>query len=222
MSTKPQAENSSKGTWKGPMLAFAGGALAGLLILPFLPSREPSPSETGTEATVPQGRPIVDLDERASTSTEPSGTSSATPANIDRNGFQSVGFDVLAGFTLTGQARLPGTTAGDMQSPSIPDHILALDGERLAIEGFMLPIRIDRETREVREMFLMKDHSLCCFGEEPEANEFIYVQLEKGTGVPVLTELPVRLYGEMEVRRNPRDILMEGLYRMRGVSYERL
>ncbi|MCC5790048.1 MAG: DUF3299 domain-containing protein [Opitutales bacterium] len=221
MSTEPTAETSSpsQGSWKGPLLAFAGGALAGLLILPFLPSRDPSPTET--EATVPQGRPIVDLDERASASREPSATSSAA-RETDRNGFQSVGFDVLAGFTLTGQTRLPGATGGDLQSPSIPDHILALNGERLVVEGFMLPIRVDREAREVREMFLMKDHSLCCFGEEPEANEYIYVQLEKGTGVPILTELPVRLYGEFEVRTNPRDIQMEGLYRMRGVSYERL
>lgn len=220
MSTKP-AQKTESSVWKGPLLAFAGGALAGVVILPFIPSREEPLEEA--PASVSQGQPIVPLDKddpgkMAESSSDPQPSS----RGIDRNGFESVGFDTLAGFAITGQTRLPGASSGEMQTPSVPDHIKELNGQQVAVEGFMLPIRVDRERREVREMFLMKDHSLCCFGEEPEANEFIYVQLEPGSGVPVLTELAVRLYGEMEVRSNHQDILMEGLYRMRGYSVERL
>ena len=227
-SATPQTSsgNPLQGIW-GMLLAFALGGGVGLLILALMPSK----SDPATESPPPrtEGAAIRTHEERQAESATSRETRPAPPpreslpaAAEGTGGFQTVGFDLLSGFEMVGASRWDPGAEGLTGTTPIPEEVKALDGEMVSVIGFMLPIRVDRNTRQARELFLMKDHSLCCYGVEPQPNEFIHVQMEEGFGAPVLTDIPVRISGQLEVRTDAREVALQGVYRMRGQSVERM
>lgn len=215
--------------WAYPAGAFIGGALAGLLILTLLPNGPTG--EQDSPSVVSRGTPIQTLD---SPDTPPA-TSSADSANASTRNqsspfipahpekYEEVLFDRLAGFEILAQ---PGRGLTHSPEPQwilnqVPEEIRQLDGQPVAIEGFMLPLRTDMRRGNVTEMALMKSHAMCCFGEVPDYHEFVLVKMKPGHEVDILMEEPVRVWGELSIREVGQGGLLYGIYHLSGTGLQR-
>ncbi|MEM9381120.1 MAG: DUF3299 domain-containing protein [Planctomycetota bacterium] len=82
-----------------------------------------------------------------------------------------------------------------------PDRIRALDGEKVALTGYMIPLRWD--SNRVPHFMLVRDLLACCFGGAPEPDEWVDVHtVDKGTTywafVPVVVRGTFRLAGQSD------------------------
>ncbi|MBK9430656.1 MAG: DUF3299 domain-containing protein [Elusimicrobia bacterium] len=83
---------------------------------------------------------------------------------------EKVGFDVLGGFDYVGQSTGPN---GREVTGTIPEAVRALNGRRVEVVGYVMPIDID--DKGIRSFALIKDQASCCFGQTPRINHWIYV-----------------------------------------------
>ena len=74
-------------------------------------------------------------------------------------------------------------------------QVLELDGERVEIPGYMLPISV--EGGKVSEFLLMPDTGACCFGVMPSYNSWVLARTEEG--VTHFDDIPVRIRGSLKV-----------------------
>jgi hypothetical protein len=116
-------------------------------------------------------------------------------------GYTTVGFSALGGYkfnlgpdVLDGAAN-PGE-AKRKTLEQIPPGVLALDGKKAAIRGFMLPLEM-KEGRCVLFM-LLPNQSLCCYGRMPRINEWIIVRAGHLEVKPVM-DRPVIVAGALRV-----------------------
>lgn len=132
----------------------------------------------------------------------------------DAEGYHAVGFELLASFPYEAPAEpLPeGATPASLPY-QIPGSIRALNGLSVAIKGFMLPIRI--ENGLARELLLMRDQSMCCFGVIPKLNEWVSVRMRTQGVKPVLDQ-PVTLYGKLHVGETIEHGTVASLYALEG------
>lgn len=79
-----------------------------------------------------------------------------------------------------------------------PDEILALDGQKVAMDGFMLPL--DFENKSITAFVLNPYPPGCCFGGTmPRMDEWIEVDLVDEDGCPYYAYRVVRVTGTFEV-----------------------
>jgi hypothetical protein len=133
----------------------------------------------------------------------------------DVSPYEKVGFDRLASFTFT-----PAETDSakpDVPPPSganqIPDKIKALDQQKVAVTGFMLPVKM--EGGLVKEFLLVKDPMMCCYGVMPKLNEWVVVKMV-GSGVKALMDIPITFEGRLRVGEMYENGYLTGLYLLEG------
>jgi hypothetical protein len=126
-----------------------------------------------------------------------------------------VGFDGLASFeyeapdtALKGPAVKP-----DPADKFIPDYIKSLDGKKVIIKGFMIPLLV--KEGKVAELLLMRNQSTCCYGVPPKITEFISVKMA-GKGVPALMDTPVTLEGTLRVGTARENGFITEIYQLDG------
>lgn len=93
----------------------------------------------------------------------------------------AVGFDRLAGFEFKAPAYEENQDEAAIRAESlqqIPADIRALNGRRVRVSGFMLPVKLN--AGKVVEMLLISDPMICCYGAVPRPNEWITVRLKQG------------------------------------------
>jgi hypothetical protein len=121
-----------------------------------------------------------------------------TPA-VSQDEYVKAGFDKLAGFPvrlhweLVDAVRIKGVQK--MMDP-IPGGIKALDDRKIAVRGFMLPVKL--EDGMVTEFFLMRTQARCCYGLPIQINELLTVRMAK-PGVKSLMDQPVTVYGTLHI-----------------------
>ncbi len=98
--------------------------------------------------------------------------------------------------------------------PDLPSDVAELDGELVAIEGFMNPLAFDREG--VSQFALVNDPLNCCFGATPSMNHWIDVTLPEGERTAFYSLDPVAVYGRLEVGEAFEDGFVVSLFRMRA------
>ena len=98
-------------------------------------------------------------------------------------------------------------------SGPIPENVRALDGKRVCISGYMLPIRM--ENGLVKDFLLLRNQMMCCYGRQPEPNEWVVVKMS-GKGVPSKMDTPLSLYGTLHVGEMFENHVFEGLYQLDG------
>lgn len=99
----------------------------------------------------------------------------------------------------------------DNLADRIPKMIMALDGQRVRIGGFMLPIHLDNGL--VTNFLLIRSQLTCCFGVPPAPNEWVVVAMS-GKGVPQQMDVPIYIYGMLHVGAMFEDHVYSGLYRL--------
>jgi len=67
----------------------------------------------------------------------------------------------------------------------LPSDVKFWNGRRVEVTGFLNPTR---QARDIKEFFLVKDRSACCYGARPQLNHFIDVTLKGGKGISYATD----------------------------------
>jgi hypothetical protein len=141
--------------------------------------------------------------------------SAGEPAAADGDGYQKVGFDRLASYTFIPPEY--DSTTPNAPPPSgakqIPDRIKALDQQKVAVTGFMLPVKMDAGL--VKEFLLVKDPMMCCYGIMPKINEWVVVKMV-GRGVKPLMDIPITFEGRLRVGEMYENGYLTGVYLLEG------
>ena len=84
----------------------------------------------------------------------------------------------------------------------LPPNILALDGKRVRITGFIVPVL--NVGGHLREFFIMSSPSSCCFGLAPRLFDFISAKMPVGPDTSSL-DVPAFIEGTFHVRKTPAE-----------------
>ncbi|MBO0857173.1 MAG: DUF3299 domain-containing protein [Chloracidobacterium sp.] len=95
----------------------------------------------------------------------------------------------------------------------IPDNVKTLNGSKVAINGFMMPI--DQNQDGSREFVLNGAFDMCGFGGPISINQWIVVKYI-GSGRVPFTHLPMSVFGELEVGEEYKDGFLVSIYRMKA------
>jgi len=130
-------------------------------------------------------------------------------------GARKVGFTELASFEYEAEDPLASLTRKrPTQVYEIPAEILALSGERVAVDGYLMPTIF--ESGRVKRFLLTRSYITCCFGDVLEINEVIDVTVGEGLEVSyLLSGQPVTVTGWLEVGEKKSEFgYVESIYRI--------
>ncbi len=128
--------------------------------------------------------------------------------------YPRVGFDRLASFNFTPPDSDNGpATQPDKSNDQIPAAIKALDQQKVAVTGFMLPVKMDGGL--VKEFLLVKDPMMCCYGVMPKVTEWVVVKMT-GAGVKPLMDVPITFLGKLRVGEIMENGYLTGIYLLEG------
>ena len=130
-------------------------------------------------------------------------------------GFLTVGFDKLSAFKYDVPDDPGATNAVVLKDPDqqIPADVKAFSGRRVALKGFMLPLKV--EGGLVTELLIMRDQSMCCYGAVPKINDWVSVKMTS-KGVKPVMDQAVTLQGTLKVGAIRENGYLVGIYQMDG------
>ena len=185
-------------------------------------STEPR-SEPATDGQVVQGQPM----ESSPTSFEPAKRELSAQADLEalsqsapppkvKDGYQALTLDRLSSFEYP--LNLDGTVGelDDGSKPTIPKEIRALDQKKVSISGYAMPL--DFRQTEVTFFILNRNQLQCCYGQEPQINEYCVVMMKGPTKIHL--DKPVTVSGVISVGEYSEGGMLICLYRLSGVSVE--
>jgi len=94
----------------------------------------------------------------------------------------------------------------------IPAPIRAFSGKRVAVQGFMVPIRIEKGA--TKSFLLVKDQSLCCYGRMPRMNEWVSVKMTGDKAAKFIGDQPVTVFGTLQVGEEIEKGEVLSIYRL--------
>ena len=104
----------------------------------------------------------------------------------------------------------------DGSKPQIPAEIRKLDQERVTLSGYMMPLDL-RQTRATY-FLLLKNQLMCCYGQEPQINEYAIVVMKNPASV--VLDKPVTVSGVLSVGETfEKDVLL-CLYKISGETVD--
>ena len=191
----------------GPRPLIAGQPIRGTPI--------DSPPETNAPAAPNESRARPIGAQLSPTNTLPHPNSATTQTN---RGCLEIGFDKLSGFPaevlyeecVTNGMRF---VHAIKMTGEIPQTIKALDNQKVAVRGFMLPLK--QENGLATEFILLRNRMMCCYGRMPKVNEWIHVRIG-GNGVRCIRDIPVTISGKLHVEEYRENRTMLGIYRLDG------
>jgi hypothetical protein len=138
--------------------------------------------------------------------------------NIQTGDYLTVGFDKLSAFNcelveVTAGSSTSETTNTFKLAQEVPSEIKALDNKKVAITGFMLPLKVRKGV--CTEYLILQSQMMCCFGAAPRLNEWVQVRMN-GEGVKSVMDVPVTVYGTLQVGEKRENGYLVGLYDMVG------
>lgn len=96
----------------------------------------------------------------------------------------------------------------------IPDFIRALNGTKVAVTGFLIPVDTD-ETGEFATVFvIVRSQMTCCYGVVPKLNEWVMVTMEKNKKIRAVSDVPTTVFGTIDIGEKYEDMKGWTLYRM--------
>ena len=115
-----------------------------------------------------------------------------------------------------GHRALPWTALTDIdyeEGDRVPESVLALDGEAIALSGFLL------DGGYAHEFLLVQSMWSCCFGDPPAIHEAVVVRVE-GEADDAWFDALVRVSGTLEVGEEWDDGYLLSIYRMRALRVD--
>lgn len=100
----------------------------------------------------------------------------------------------------------------------IPENVTALNGRKVSITGFIMPVRVD-SNGYVREFALNGNYDMCFYGAPSQINQWVHVKMEEGTAAR-FSHSPTRVYGTLEVGELIENGQVVSLYRLSGQKAE--
>jgi hypothetical protein len=131
-------------------------------------------------------------------------------AEANAAGVYQVTFEHLSGFDFVAP---PDEAKAKEAEKQIPAPVKALDAKKVAVTGFMLPVKMHEGL--VTEFLLVKDPMMCCYGVMPKVNEWVVVKMN-GKGVPPLMDVPITFEGTLKVGQLYEGGYLTGLYLLQG------
>ena len=110
-----------------------------------------------------------------------------------------LGFDTLSGFP-SGISPLDGPDTrpqAKTTGPKVPPGIQALDGQKISVAGFMIPMTVEND--KARTFILAQSRAACCYGKVPNLNQWIYVAMDRGKTAEATMDVPVTVFGTLNV-----------------------
>lgn len=142
---------------------------------------------------------------------------STNPVQAEKaDGYVSITFDKLAAFNFDMPDESKGPQKADDAAKTggqIPSDIRALNNKRIALKGFMLPLKV--EGGLITEMLIMRNQSMCCYGSTPRINEWVNVKMS-GKGVKPIMDQVITLFGTIKVGEIRENGYLVGIYDMVG------
>ncbi len=97
------------------------------------------------------------------------------------------------------------------ESKPLPQAVQDLDGKKVAIVGFLYPLR---ENEDIHEFLLVESIWTCCFGEPPQVTQTAKINLDpKKPGIWVMTT-PIIVHGTFHVQVEKDEGWVIGVYRL--------
>jgi hypothetical protein len=133
-------------------------------------------------------------------------------------GYQNITFSTLSDFNFELTPEMADATAHPekataLATAQIPAAVRSLDGSKVVLEGFLLPVTMNNGLAV--EFLLMRNQSMCCYGVPPKINEWITVQLN-GKGVKPVMDRPIAVAGVLHVGAIEENGCLDGIYRLDG------
>ena len=166
-----------------------------------------------------RGKPISALNKAKALAAQTNSPAVTLPS-AKPGDYLAVGFDKLSSYTFAVPEGVQSTNASGATTKSaaqIPTEVKAFDQKKVALKGFMLPLKVDNGV--VTEMLIMKDQSMCCYGAIPRINDWVSVKMKKG-GVKSIMDQPVTLYGKLHVGEMLENGYLVGIYELDGEKME--
>jgi hypothetical protein len=116
-------------------------------------------------------------------------------------GYQALSWKTLGGFEYT-------------EGMKLPDEVLALNGAKVGIVGYMMTIE---EVENIHEFLLVESFWSCCFGTPPTINQVLMIQIPGAKGVEY-TSSPVLILGTLEVGAKVEDGFETSVYRLNATT----
>ena len=130
--------------------------------------------------------------------------------------YQSLTFETLTSFDIRepdwDKIEDPAYVAALNLDEDIPSQIKALSGEKIGIEGFMLPL--EGEDDNLQSFVLLENQLACCFGAIPLLNEWVYVTVPEKKKIRSYLDELVMIYGTLRVGAEFEDGMLNGIYHL--------
>jgi hypothetical protein len=167
-----------------------------------------APAPTPEAGTPPAGQRLAPTDPQARAA-----LAVEAPKPIAVEGYRPVTFSELSDFVY--QTDMNGHLTPESH---LPDEIARLDNTRVAVSGFAMPIEFKGD--KVRSLILVRNQLLCCFGEEPKLNEWMFVNIDPP--VEAVMDVPVTLFGTLYASPDREENQVVSLYRMQADGMEKM
>lgn len=96
----------------------------------------------------------------------------------------------------------------------IPEKIKQLNGQKVSIAGFMMPVRVDDEGF-VEEFALNGNYDMCFYGAPSRINQWVHVKMQPGAKAK-FSHNPTVVSGTLEVGELVEDGEIISIYRLTG------
>ena len=136
-------------------------------------------------------------------------------ADETKPGYQTVSFAQLSDYEY--EVPDPLTNGGVAGANVIPAKVKALNGRKVAVRGFMLPLDLDQNG--VSQFLLNGSFDMCYFGAPVKMNEWVLVTMKGGKKTP-FTHLATLAYGTLSVGEEMKNGRVMSLYRMQADGAE--
>jgi hypothetical protein len=143
------------------------------------------------------------------------GSAPALLASAPPAGYEEVAFAALSNFEYELPDPLDPTAKPDLSQ--VPARVKALNGRKVAIRGFMLPLDLDQSG--VSQFMLNGSIDMCYFGAPVRMNEWVLVRMQ-GTKKARFTHLPILVSGRLEVGEELKNGRVVSLYRLSADAAE--
>ena len=146
---------------------------------------------------------------------------SVAARRLAKYGYEPTSFTVLARYfpeAPENASELSPAARWESVREQIPDDVLALDGKKIAIAGFTLPITL--VDGRATEFLLLRTQAACCFGMVPRVNEIVMVKMEPPGMVPEL-DVPVVVGGTLELKWIGESDQLTAMYELHADRVER-